>query len=605
MLQCRVAAAATITLKTVSGFTNANPAKVTATAHGYSTGDTVTFPNAGIILSAFNPASITANLNQQTNGIQVAQTYVTTVIDANNFTLNGVDSTSFGTYISGGVVMKPMRFAAGSLPLKRVFYANFVNLYDKEFLSIIPGAGPILLTYDSDIDCLLYTSPAPIDSVGPILGTPYEVILQLVKECNSGAGPQPWINLPHGMDINYAQQFARVVKSSFLDVTTPNVCVEVSNEVWDTAGGFGQTSYADAKGQILFGVLDDGFAPTKGIDLWYGWKHYNTMSALQGILGSQFNRINRIFGVWTTDNSTTSATNRLTAPGTGVAATPASIATEIAPASYFEINRASQPQPVTIYNFKQGVLTNTPSLIASAYADLDAALLAPYYTITGKITDDTGVSGTTGTLLTVASLDSGGPLAANIAVNGFGVFIGFQTIIVSQLSGTTGGAGTYRLNIASSCVTGSHFTGQIWTNVGTLHALWWPFWFGQAATYGLKVCQYEGGWGIIPGFDNGGASASSQGGNNAPLTYSGGSTYNPLSAQDQFSLLCNYQNSSNYAAVLQSALNDFKAFGGIFPSQYTLTSSFPSNFGQFVMTYPSIFAPAPPSQATFLNFNAS
>jgi hypothetical protein len=515
MLQCRVPAGATVTLKTVTGFTKANPAKVTAPAHGFSTGDKVVFPLAGLVLPAFNPSSLQTNLNQKSNGIPLSPDFTITVIDVDNFTLNGVNSKSWATYVSGGVVMKPVRFAAGSLPLKRVTYKQFQNLYDGD-LTGMAGKGPNVLTYDADADVLLWTGGGRVGDGGgaPIFGCPIEVALQVTRECN---GPQPWICTPHQSDNNYAAQMARLIKSDFLDLTTPSVCVEVSNEVWNTGGGFDQTGYANVKAQLMFGPI-----ATYGTDLWYGWKHYNTMSTIQGVLGNQFGHINRIFGVWTTDQDTTSATTRFTAPGAGLPATPASIATEIATAPYLEINRAKQPLAQSIYNFKAGVLTPNPSLIASAYSDLDAAM-----------------------------------------------------------------------NLVS----------QVWINVATLHSVIWPYWFRQASTYNLKVCQYEGGWGIIPSVDNGGSNAASQGGTNAPLTYSGGSTFNPLSAQDQNSLLCNYQNSSNYAAILQSALRDFRAFGGVFPSQFTLTGAAPGVFGQFAMTYPSIFSQSPPSQTVFNNFN--
>lgn len=71
--------------KNITAVTKANPCKVTAVGHGYSTGDEVNISNV-IGMTEIN------NL-----------TKMITVIDANNFTLDGVDSTSFTTYTSGGV----------------------------------------------------------------------------------------------------------------------------------------------------------------------------------------------------------------------------------------------------------------------------------------------------------------------------------------------------------------------------------------------------------------------------------------------------------------------------------------------------------------------
>ena len=69
----------------ISGATNANPCQITSTNHNLLTGSVIT---------------ITGVLGMtQLNG----NTYVITVVDANNFTLNGIDSTAYGTYTSGGI----------------------------------------------------------------------------------------------------------------------------------------------------------------------------------------------------------------------------------------------------------------------------------------------------------------------------------------------------------------------------------------------------------------------------------------------------------------------------------------------------------------------
>ena len=69
---------------TITGATKANPCVITATGHGYKTGISVTISGVGGMT--------------QLNG----NTYVITVIDANSFSLDGVNSTSYGTYTSGG-----------------------------------------------------------------------------------------------------------------------------------------------------------------------------------------------------------------------------------------------------------------------------------------------------------------------------------------------------------------------------------------------------------------------------------------------------------------------------------------------------------------------
>lgn len=74
--------------KTISAITQANPAKVTSTAHGYSTGDQV------IIETVVGMT--------QVNSSSAGQVYTITKVDADNFTLNGINSTGYTAYSSAG-----------------------------------------------------------------------------------------------------------------------------------------------------------------------------------------------------------------------------------------------------------------------------------------------------------------------------------------------------------------------------------------------------------------------------------------------------------------------------------------------------------------------
>jgi ubiquitin-activating enzyme E1-like protein len=70
---------------TITGATQAFPVSITSVAHGLVTGQTVTI---------INVVGMT-----QLNG----NSYIITVTGANTFTLNGVNGTAYGAYISGGV----------------------------------------------------------------------------------------------------------------------------------------------------------------------------------------------------------------------------------------------------------------------------------------------------------------------------------------------------------------------------------------------------------------------------------------------------------------------------------------------------------------------
>lgn len=79
----------------VTGITKASPAVVTAPAHGLSTGNSVRFDSI---------VGMT-----QLNG----NAYTITVINANSFSLDGVDSTFFNTYVTGGQVRKRVTTLSG------------------------------------------------------------------------------------------------------------------------------------------------------------------------------------------------------------------------------------------------------------------------------------------------------------------------------------------------------------------------------------------------------------------------------------------------------------------------------------------------------------
>lgn len=70
--------------KTVTGVTQANPAQVTVASHGYSTGDAVRLKNIGGM----------TQLNDKT--------FIITSTGTNTFTLDGVDSSAYPAYTSGG-----------------------------------------------------------------------------------------------------------------------------------------------------------------------------------------------------------------------------------------------------------------------------------------------------------------------------------------------------------------------------------------------------------------------------------------------------------------------------------------------------------------------
>lgn len=75
--------------KTITAITNANPAQVTSATHGYTQGQIITI--TGVVgMPAINP----------TGGFGV---FVVDTPATNTFNLKGIDSTLYGTYVSGGL----------------------------------------------------------------------------------------------------------------------------------------------------------------------------------------------------------------------------------------------------------------------------------------------------------------------------------------------------------------------------------------------------------------------------------------------------------------------------------------------------------------------
>jgi hypothetical protein len=75
------------TAKTILAVTKANPARVTVSGHGYQTGDVIAFDNLGA-----------GNGMDELDGVRAT----ITVINTDNFDLNGIDSTAYTAYVANG-----------------------------------------------------------------------------------------------------------------------------------------------------------------------------------------------------------------------------------------------------------------------------------------------------------------------------------------------------------------------------------------------------------------------------------------------------------------------------------------------------------------------
>ena len=110
----------------ITAITNANPGQVTSTAHGLTSGTQVRFIGVGGMT--------------QLNG----NVYTVTFVDANNFTI-GVDTTTYGTYTSGGIwINQPgAEISAGSVVIV-IGGVTFTDQGNGTLTSVTPGNSGVI-----------------------------------------------------------------------------------------------------------------------------------------------------------------------------------------------------------------------------------------------------------------------------------------------------------------------------------------------------------------------------------------------------------------------------------------------------------------------------
>lgn len=587
----------------ITSFSNANPAVVGCPNHGFSTGARVSFPGNNLPISG---GTIQSSLNglggtSQTNW---SQSYVITVDPTdptNKFSLNGVDSTSWGTYVSGGILMYAPTFACGSLPPKPITSIS-INAFGVEFSGYqlfqlgFNNSEQIMLTgvYDVDLDVLIVGL-----SGQSFFGMPPEAAIQVVKEIN---GPDLWLSVPAFATDDFALQLSTTMKATLTDVTSLKWDFELSNEVWNTGQGFWQTEYAQAVANTKWPTTRSG----SNISQWFGWRWYNMMQQVNAVFtgGKGDGKVVRILSFSSGD---VTPDDRNLAPATGIPVPCLSLADELCHSDYISLNSmGALPPAESIYNYQQGILTNNNTLIQSALNDMDAMFQAfgcgpLFLPITGSIDDGAGGAGH---ILTVTNIATGGGVfiqPTNPRIGPYSIVGPFGggnpatgTYVISQLTNTQpGGApnklGTYLCAGPAQLIPSTTFTiygsaidNLIWTTL--------PSWQGYAVTYGVGHCAYEGGYGDAPGAES------------TDTDYMG----HPINQQDRLNLETAYQASAQYATSYGNYLTAAKAIGFTYSSAYTMTGIGPPNNGNmFGMVFQNIFGTATPAKAVFDAYNAS
>ena len=135
----------------ITGITNANPPVVHAVAHGFSNGMKVQ------ISGVDGMSSPTQSINQNQT-----EAYTITVSDADHFSLNGMDTTTWSAYVSGGTVMQVTNQVTG---MSYLIGQNVVAVGDGTVI-----LQPTLVTSDT-VTFAYYSNLTTI-------GIPYQVTLQ-------------------------------------------------------------------------------------------------------------------------------------------------------------------------------------------------------------------------------------------------------------------------------------------------------------------------------------------------------------------------------------------------------------------------------------------
>lgn len=148
--------------KSVSGVTQANPAVVTSTAHGYQNGDEVIIEQVGGMVELNNRRALVAN--------RTANTFQLTDLDGNN-----INSTGYGAYTTGGTLRRVYEltttYTADDLPL-----LSFDQSADVLYIGC-PGKKPRRLTRLADTNWTLADLTFTDGPYLPENGTPtYPVI---------------------------------------------------------------------------------------------------------------------------------------------------------------------------------------------------------------------------------------------------------------------------------------------------------------------------------------------------------------------------------------------------------------------------------------------
>lgn len=568
MIQAVLPSGGTIPFRAVTAITQANPINITSPSHGFATNDVVFFTQASFTeLSSFSGS---ANVERELWG----KFQTITKVDNDNFTLNGVNSTGWISWVGGATftgsisttVLTVSAIASGTLRVGHGVFGTAVGnavgvgtVITGQISGTTGGTGTYRVSVSQTVGSqsmasgasvakkitlaagLLPAKPIVTSDLGGLHGDSIPSVSSLL-----GNYPFAVANMVYNSDID-----ALVLDDSaagYKEVGFPwDIMIELSNRLnvspWFCIPALANDDYVTNAATLVHSTLNsnliaswelsnevwnlsNGFAQTfqaaiianrkwglygfDALNSWYGWRFYNAAGLIDTVYTGDLNRREHQFSVWTATYGTGAA---------GLAKRFVAADTGVAAAP---ITRAS-------------------GIAIAPYLESDRA--------------------TTSSAQYVWQNTQGGSLA---------------TAAMAWLD-------AYLRNDGGS----SYYT------VNTLRDIVYPQWktIANAPCVGcpaVKLTQYEGGGGYIPSLN--------------PLTASSW-LGNPLTSNDRDNFYFSYYQTTLFGQLWLDNANNFIAAGGEFPSQYTYVGKNWNTDGMWGMIQPGLYGPTIPAVTSLRSFN--
>ena len=200
----------------VSGITQANPAQVTTNeAHGLTTGDLVTLQDVQGMTQVNDVATGSWN------------PYQVTVVDTTNFTLDGVDSTGYGAYTSGGIARDVLAFTdhVESLTIDGIVY-QAESAFSPEATNTTDGGAVDTSEVGGIIDSTVMVTAPAITEAAIVAGT-YdlaEVRMFQVDYTDDPITDKLWLRRGWLGQFESRQDSYRAELRGMTDILTQQVC---------------------------------------------------------------------------------------------------------------------------------------------------------------------------------------------------------------------------------------------------------------------------------------------------------------------------------------------------------------------------------------------